>query len=152
VPVVTFTVTVPASVPDAELSDNQVVLVLALQFKVPPPVLLMLNVCAVGLLPPCCAVKDKLAGLAPIAGLTGTTGAEGGLSSCANPGISAANLLIDRPPVLPLPDDEELPALAAATGTVPADVVPTAMEPVAVAVARGAAASALLLRDEGSLG
>jgi hypothetical protein len=47
---------------------------LALQLKVPPPVLLMLTVWDAGLLPPCWAVKDKLVGLAPIAGGTGGGG------------------------------------------------------------------------------
>jgi len=44
---------------------------LALQFKVPPPVLLIFRVLAMGLPPPCWAVKDRLIGLAPIAGGTG---------------------------------------------------------------------------------
>jgi hypothetical protein len=148
----------PVPVPDAGLTDNQVVLALALQLKVPPPVLLMVTVCAEGLLPPCWAVKDRLVGLIPIAGLTGTTGAEGGKSNCGNPGISAANLLIDRPPVLPLPEVEVLPVPAAASGMVPVDVVPTAMVPEVVAddgatlmVARGTVTPTLLLRDDGSL-
>ena len=144
--------------PEAGLSDNQAALSLALQLKVPPPVLLMVKVCAVGLLPPCWAVKDRLVGLVPIAGLTETTGAEGGEINCANPGISAANLLIDRPPALPLPEVDELPAPAAASGMVPVDAVPAAMDPVVVAddgatlmVARGTAAPTLLLSDDGSL-
>ena len=72
-----MTVVVPVPVPDAGLTDNQFVLALALQLKVPPPLLRMVTVCAVGLLPPCWAVKDRLVGLIPIAGLTETTGAEG---------------------------------------------------------------------------
>ena len=110
------------------------------------------------MLPPCWAVKDRLVGLAPIAGLTETTGAEAGESNCGNPGISAANLFIDRPPALPLPEVEELPAPAAASGMVPVGAVPTAMDPVAVAndgailvVARGTAVPTLLLSDVGSL-
>ena len=78
--------------------------------------------------------------------------------SCANPGNSAANLFIDRPPPIPPPDDEELPAPAAANGMVPVGAVPAAMEPVAVAgnatalmVARGTAAPMFLLSEEGSL-
>ena len=97
-------------------------------------------------------------GLAPIAGLTEITGAEGGEINCANPGISAANLLIDRPPALPLPEVEELPVLAAASGVVPVDAVPAAMGAVAIAddgatlmVARGTAAPILLLSDDGAL-
>ena len=90
-------------------------------------------------------MKEKLAGLAPIAGLTETTGAEGGDINCVNPGISEANLLIDRPPALPLPEVEELPAPAAASGIVPVGAVLAARDVLAVAddgatlmVARGA--------------
>ena len=98
-------------------------------------------------------------GLAPIAGLAGTTGTEGGEINCANPGISAAILLIDRAPGLPLPEVEELPAPAAASGMVPVDAVPAAaLDLVVVAdngatlmVARGKAAPKLLLSDDGSL-
>jgi hypothetical protein len=43
-PVVTLTVTVPLPVPEAGLTVNQGVASLALQFKVPPPVLLRLTV------------------------------------------------------------------------------------------------------------
>jgi hypothetical protein len=158
VPVVTLTVTVPVPVPEAELSDNQVVLSFAFQLKVPLPVLLMVRVCVAGLPPPCWAVKDRLVGLAPIAGLTETTGTDGGEINCANPGISAANLLIDRPPALPLPESEELPAPAAASGIVPVGAVPAVLDPVVVVddgatlmVARGTAAPTLLLTDDGSL-
>jgi hypothetical protein len=66
--VATVSVTAPFPVPEAGLSDNQVLLSLALQLKVPPPVLLMLTVWVAGLAPPCVAVKAKLAGLVPIAG------------------------------------------------------------------------------------
>ena len=98
-------------------------------------------------------------GLAPIAGLTEISGtAAGGEINCANPGISAANLLIDRPPALPLPEVEELPAPAAASGIVPVGAVPAAMYPVALAndgatlmVARGTAVPILLLSDDASL-
>ena len=84
---------------------------------------------------------------------------EGGEINCANPGISAANLLIDRPPALPLPEVEEVLAPAAASGVVPVvDAVPTAMDLVVVdddgatlMVARGTAASTLLLSEDGSL-
>ena len=140
----------PVPVPEAGLSDNQVVLSLALQLKVPPPGLLIFRVWAVGLPPPCWAVKDRLVGLAPIAGLTETTGAGGGEINCANPGISAANLLIDRPPALPPPEVEELPAPAAASGIGPVGAVPAAMDLMVVVVARGTAAP-LLLNDDGSL-
>ena len=158
VPVVTLTVTVPVPVPEAGLSDSQVVLSFALQLKVPPPALLMVKVCAVGLPPPCWAVKDRLVGLVPITGLTETTGAEGGEFNCANPGISAANLLADRPPAPPLPELDELPAPAAASGMVPVVDVATVLDPVVVAddgarlmVARGMTAPTLPLSEDGSL-
>ena len=158
VPVVTLTVTVPVPVPEAGLSDNQVVLSFALQLKVPPPALLMVKVCAVGLPPPCWAVKDRLVGLVPIAGLTETTGAEGGEFNCANPGISAANLLTDRPPARPLPEVDELPAPAAASGIVPVVATPTAVDLVVVVddgatlvLARGTAAPTLPLSEDDSL-
>jgi hypothetical protein len=158
VPVAAVSMTLPFPVPLVVARVNQGALSLAVQARVPPPVLLMLNICTMGLPLPCWAVKEKLAGLAAIVGLAGASGAAGGVINCANPGISAANLLIDRPPVLPLPDDEELPAPAAATGMVPVCGVPAAMEPVAVAgdgaalmVARGIAAPTLLLSDDDSL-
>ena len=50
---------------------SQAALSLALHVKVPPPVLLILRVWTVGLLPPCWAVKERLVGLAPMAGGTG---------------------------------------------------------------------------------
>lgn len=156
-----LTVTAPVPVPEAGLSDNHVVLSLALQLKVPLPVLLMAKVCAVGLLPPCWAVKDRLVGLVPIAGLIERKGAGGGAINCANPGISAANLLIDRPPPPPLPELDELPAPAAASGMVPVDAVPAAMDLVVVVddgamlmVARGAMEgrlSVFLFAEEASL-
>jgi hypothetical protein len=159
--VAAVSVTVPLPVLPVVESVSQVWLSVIDHVRVPPPVLLMLSACVAGLLPPCVAVKDRLLGLAPIAGLTGTTGAdgaEGGVISCANPGISAANLLIDRPPALPLPEVEELPAPAAASGMVPVDVVPAAMDLVVVVddgetlmVARGRVAPTLRLSDNGSL-
>jgi hypothetical protein len=145
VPVVTLTVTAPAPVPEAGLSVSHVVLLLALQLKVPPPVLSMVKVFAVGLPPPCCAVKDRLVGLAPIAGLTEAFGAGCGEVNCANPGIVAANLLIDRPPAFSPPEVEELPVSAAASGIGPVGAVPAVLDSVVLAddgvplmVARGA--------------
>jgi len=106
------------------------------------------------------AVNVRLGGLAPIAGGTGAaTESDGDVINCANPGISAANLFIDRPPTFPFPDFEELPIPAAARGVVPVDVASAATGPVAVAcdgttlmVARGTAAPRLLVSEEGSLG
>ena len=109
-------------------------------------------------MPPCWAVKDRLVGLAPIVGLTETTGAAGGDISCANPGISSASLLIDRPWVFPFSGVEDWPPPGLASGIVPVDTVPVAVEPEVVAedgmrlmVARGTAAPTLLLSDDGSL-
>ena len=64
-------VTVPLPVPPVVESVSQLAVSLAVQARVPPPVLLMLRVCVAGLLPPCVAVNEKLVGLAPIAGGTG---------------------------------------------------------------------------------
>src|SRR5215831_15222028 len=58
-------------VPAAGLRVSHAALSLAVQLKVPLPVLLRLTVWAAGVLPPCCAVKDRLVGVAPIAGGTG---------------------------------------------------------------------------------
>ena len=80
-PVAALTETVPLPVPDAGLRVSHAALSLALQLKVPPPVLLMLRAWAAGLLPPCWAVKDRLVGLAPMAGGTGGGVEEEGLTS-----------------------------------------------------------------------
>ena len=56
--------------PEAVDNVSQGALSLAVQFKVPPPVLLIVRVCVAGL-DPTWAVKEKLAGLAPIAGAKG---------------------------------------------------------------------------------
>ena len=53
VPVVTLTVTVPLPVPEAGLTVNHEALSLAVQVRVPPPVLLRLTVWTAGLAPPC---------------------------------------------------------------------------------------------------
>ena len=68
---VAVNVTAPLPVPADGDTVNHAALSLAVQLKVPPPVLLILTVWAAGLLPPCWAVKDKLVGLAPRAGGTG---------------------------------------------------------------------------------
>ena len=156
-PVVTVRVTAPLPEPEAGERVNHGALPLADQVNMPPPVLRMLSVWAAGLAPPCVAVKERLVGLAPIAGLTEIAGAEGGEINCANPGISAANLLIDRPPALPLPEVEGLPAPAAASGIVPVGAVLAAKDPLVVAddgatlmVAKGTAAPTLPLIDDGS--
>ena len=149
----------PFPVPEAGVAVNQAALSLADQVKIPPPVLLMITVWVVGLAPPWVATKERLVGLAPIAGGTETTETEGGEVNCANPGISAANLRIDRPPAPPPPDVEELPVPIAASGMVPVVVdVAAVLDPVAVAddgatlvLARGTAAPTLPLIDNGSM-
>ena len=158
-PVVTVRVTAPLPEPEAGERVNHGALPLANQVNVPPPVLLMLSIWAAGLALPCVAVKERLVGLAPLAGLTEIIGAEGGEVNCANPGISAANLFIDRPPAFPLPEVEDLPAPAAASGVVPIDAVPAAADAVVDAddgatlmVARGASEERLpLFREKVSL-
>ena len=105
-------------------------------------------------------MNDKLVGLAPIAGLAETTGSEGGEISCANPGISEVNLPIDRPPVCPLREVEELslPLPGAASWIVPVDVRAPAVDPWVVANAgvtlmdaRGTTAPTFLLSDDSSV-
>jgi hypothetical protein len=71
VPVATVAVTTPLPVPVVGLSVNQSTLSLALQLSEPPPVLLMLRDWVAGLPPPCVTTKERLVGLAPIAGGTG---------------------------------------------------------------------------------
>ena len=97
-------------------------------------------------------------GLAPITGLIEGGGVEGGDINCAKPGVSAARLLIDRPPALPFPEVEELPEPAAASGVFLVDTVPAAVDPEVVAevgvtpiVARGTVGLTLLINDDGSL-
>ena len=58
----TDTVTVDGAVPEFGLTDNQVLLSLALQVSVPPPPLDTLNVLFEGLAPPSMAEKLKLVG------------------------------------------------------------------------------------------
>ena len=74
--VLTVAVRVPAPEPEAGLRVNQVAVSLAFQLKV-PPVLLMVTVWGAGLAPPCVAVKESAAGLAPMAGLIVGGGVEG---------------------------------------------------------------------------
>ena len=100
----------------------------------------------------------RLPGLTVRVAVGAAAGAEGGEINCANPGISAASLLIDLPPLKTIPEVEELPAPAAASGMVPVDVVPAAMDLVVVVddgetlmVARGRVAPTLRLSDNGSL-
>lgn len=50
---------------------SQLALSLAVQDRVPPPVLEIDNVLAAGLPPPCVAEKERLAGLKPMAGCAG---------------------------------------------------------------------------------
>ena len=98
-----------------------------------------------------------MAGLIEGGGVEGG-GVEGGDINCANPGVSAARLLIDRPPALPLPEAEEVPVPAAASGIVLVDTVPAEADPEVVAevgatptVPRGMVGPTLLINDDGSL-
>jgi hypothetical protein len=63
----TDTVVVEGAVPDVGLTLSHVALSLAVQFSVPPPVLVMFKDWFAGLAPPA-AVKLKLVGLTPIVG------------------------------------------------------------------------------------
>ena len=69
--VITLVVNVLLPLPDAGLTVNHAAPSLAVQVKVPPPVLRILSVCAARLLPPWIAVNARLVGLAPMAGGTG---------------------------------------------------------------------------------
>ena len=96
---VTLSVMVPFPVPEVGETASQVVLGLALQFKV-PPLLLMVTVWGAGLVAPWVAVKESAAGLAPRVGGTVDDGGgddDAGLMSCASPGISDARRDIERP-------------------------------------------------------
>ena len=93
-----------------------------------------------------------------MAGLIEGGGVEGDDINCVNPGVSAANVLIDRPPACPFTEDEELLAPAAARGRVPVDTVPDAVGPDVVAevgatptVPRGTVGTTLLINDDGVL-
>ena len=77
---VALNVTAPLPVPADGDTVNHAALSLALQLKVPPPVLLRLTVWAAGLPLHCWAVKDKLVGLAPMPG-----GADGRPNRCNRP-------------------------------------------------------------------
>ena len=64
-------VTVPAPAPVFGVCPSQAASWLTAQRSALLPVLLMAKVWAGGLLPPCCAVKDRLAGVMPMADGTG---------------------------------------------------------------------------------
>ena len=84
-------VTVPLPVPAAGERVSQATLSRAVQLSVPPPVLRILNGWAAGLLPPCCAVNDRLVEFTPMAGGTGagvTTKVIGTETGCAPGAVS----------------------------------------------------------------
>ena len=132
-PVVTVSVTAPLPEPEAGERVIHGALLLADQVSVPLPVLLMLSVWAAGLTSPFVAVKVRLVRLAPIAGFTDSVGAEGGEINCANPGISATNLCIVRPPPPRFSEVDEL-----AVPGVAIDPVAVADDGATLRVARGA--------------
>lgn len=72
-PMAAVTVIVPFPLPEFCESVNQGALSLAIHVSVPPPVLLMLSVWAAGFPPPCCAVKDRVVGIAAMRGGTGAS-------------------------------------------------------------------------------
>ena len=67
--VLTLNVTDPEPVPVRTLGVSHVAFSEIDQFRVPAPVLLMVSVCAVGLLPPCIPVNERLVALSPIVGV-----------------------------------------------------------------------------------
>jgi hypothetical protein len=69
--VLTLAASVAAPEPEGGLRVNQPTFSLAVQLKV-PPVLLMVTFWVAGLAPPCMAVKESAAGLAPMAGSVAT--------------------------------------------------------------------------------
>ncbi len=109
------TVTVPLPVPDVGDSESHDALSLADQARVPPPVLPMLTIWVAGLPPPCWAVKDRLLGLAPIAGGAAAGGAVVvvvvGVRSCDRPGMASVSLCMPLPRLELLPEVDE-PAVA----------------------------------------
>lgn len=107
--------------PEAGESVNQAALSVALQFRVPPPVLVTLKVWLAGLLPPCWAMKDRLIGLNPMDGLGGggvgaggggeaggevEVGRGGGASNCDMPGISDISRFMRDGMLLLAPKDD----------------------------------------------
>ena len=113
--------TEPLPVPDSGDRVNHEALSLADQVKVPPPVLLIASVWAAGFVPPCVAVKDRLVGLAPMAGGTGAavtvkvTGTETGEAPVAVnvivavyvPVASVPKVVVTVAEPLPVPDAGE---------------------------------------------
>ena len=140
-------VAVPAPVPVPGVCHSQVASWLMPQRSTLLPALLMVKVWAGGLLPPCCAVKDRLGGVMPMVESTESDGSVGGETSCAKPDISADIPRIDRPPEPPLPEEAGFPTPAAAKGMMPAGIVPVAVNPMG---ARGTAAPILLRGTDGS--
>ena len=97
-------------------------------------------------------------GLNPMAGLIEGTGTGVGEINSSNPGVSATNFRIDRPPPPPFPGEDELPLPGAASGMVPVGAVSAVPDPVAsdgdvvtLMVARGVAVPMFLLNDDSSL-
>ena len=154
-------VTVPAPVPVPGECHSQVASWLMPQRSALLPVLLMVKVWAGGLLPPCCAVKDRLVGVMPMVAPTGASegaGAVGDETSCAKLDISADIPRIVRPPAPPLPDGDGFPIPAAASGIVSVGSLFLAVDPEGVADGgvmctgvRGEGAATLLGGVEGSL-
>ena len=85
----TLILTAPVPVPVPGVCPSQAASSLTLQLRVPPPVLLILSVCAAGFPPPWVAANDSVVGLAPMAGGTGAaatvkaTGMVTGLAAAA---------------------------------------------------------------------
>ena len=154
-------VTAPAPVPVPGECHSQGASWLMPQRSALLPVLLMVKVWAGGLLPPCCAVKDRLVGIKPMVAPTGASegaGAVGDETSCAKLDSSADIPRIVRSPAPPLPDGDGFPIPAAASGIVSVGSLFLAVDPEGVADGgvmctdvRGEGAATLLGGVEGSL-
>jgi hypothetical protein len=92
-PVDALTLIAPLLIPEAGESVNQAALSLAVQVRVPPPVLLMFSVWAAGVPSPRWTVKERPVGLALIAGGTGA-GATVRLTEMVRAGLPTAFTVI----------------------------------------------------------
>ena len=158
---VTLIVVPPFPVPEGAEGEIQDELSITDQASVPPPRFVMVRVWAGGLLPPCCTVKDRLAGVKPMVAPTGASacaGAVGDETSCAKLDSSADIPRIVRSPAPPLPDGDGFPIPAAASGIVSVGSLFLAVDPEGVADGgvmctgvRGEGAATVLGGVEGSL-
>jgi hypothetical protein len=72
----------PGPVPEAGETESHAAVLDAFQLKVPVPVLLMLTVCADGLVPPWLAEKFRLVGARPMVGISGAVSVRVAITVC----------------------------------------------------------------------